>query len=124
MSINFAGMRQDMSALILDWGVSCSIKRQSQTLNSAGQMSAAHVSVATERLWIQPVDQRGFRMGIVEEPGLKDQMDFVFFERFSGYAMEAGDQILASGTSYVYDVLAVQTLENHRYGFLKQVKRS
>ncbi len=124
MTIPFAAMRQDMSALILDWGVSCSIRRQSQSFNTAGQISAAHVSVATELLWIQPSDGRAMRDGLVKEPGLEDEMYFEYFERFSGYAMQVGDQILASGTSYVYDVLAEQVLDNHRHGFIKQIKRS
>lgn len=117
-------MKQDVSGLIVDWGVSCSIRRQGTTLNTAGQLSAARASVATETLWIQPVDSRAFRLGEVIEAGLKDEMYFEYWEHFSGYAMQAGDQILETGTSFVYDVLAVQILSTHRHGFLKQVKRS
>lgn len=117
-------MKQDISGLIVDWGVACSIRRQGTTLNTAGQISAARTSVATETLWIQPVDSRAFRLGAVIEPGLKDEMYFEYWEHFSGYAMQAGDQILESGGVYVYDVLAVQILQTHRHGFIKQVKRS
>lgn len=119
-----AVMKQDMSGLITDWGVSCSIRRRTQTRNTAGQISAAFASVATETMWIQPVDSRVYRMGAVEDPGLKDGMYFEYYERFSGYAIQAGDQILASGVVYVYDVLAVQVLSNFKHGFLHQVKRA
>lgn len=119
-----AAMKLDISGLIQDWGVACSIRRQGVTLNTAGQVSAARTSAATETLWIQPVDSQAFRLGVVKEPGLTDEMYFEYWEHFSGYAMQAGDQVLESGGVYVYDVLAVQKLQTHRHGFLRQVKRS
>lgn len=124
MSLPRAAMRLDMSALVTDWGVSCSIRRRGQTRNTAGQISAAFASVATELLWIQPVDSRVYRMGAVEDPGLKDGMYFEYFQHYAGSALQAGDQVVAVGQTYVYDVLAVQLLDNHRHGFLHQVKRA
>lgn len=116
-------MRQDMSALVVDWGVTCSIRRRGQTRNTAGQVSSPFASVGTELLWIQPVDSRVYKLGEVGAAGIVDGMYFEFFEHQAGFAMQAGDQIAKSGDTYVYDVLSTQILDNHRHGFLKQVKR-
>lgn len=117
-------MRQDMSGLITDWGVSSSIRRKAETLNAAGQVSASFASVGTELLWIQPLEAQSYGIANRIDPGILDKMTHQCYERFSGYAMQAEDQILVSGDTYVYDVLAVQVLQTHRHIFLQQVKRS
>lgn len=119
-------MRQDMSGLITDWGVSSSIRRKTVTRNTAGQVSASFVSVGTELMWIQPFEGQsdGRNVGTRLDAGIIDKMTHQCYERFSGYALQAEDQILVSGDTYVYDVLAVQVLHTHRHIFLQQVKRS
>lgn len=117
-------MRQDMSGLIQDWGVSSSIRRKTETRNSAGQISASFTSVATETLWIQPIEGERYNLLNRIDAGILDRMTHQCYERFSGYAMQAEDQILVSGDTYVYDVVAVQVLQTHRHIFLQQVKRS
>ncbi len=117
-------MKQDMSALIIDWGVSCSIRRLGTGRTSAGQVSVLFSSVATETLWIQPI--AGMKRSFVGrvDPGIIDKTTHVIFERYSGYAMQVEDEILPAGESYVYDVLSSATIQTHRYLFAQQVKRS
>jgi hypothetical protein len=117
-------MQDDFSGLITDWGVSCVILRKAQTRNSAGQISSSFSTVGTETIWIQPYRRRGGAGGAIGNAGLLDDSAFEYFERFSGYAIQAGDQLAAAGESYVYDVLSTQTLAQHHHGYLKQVKRS
>lgn len=117
-------MRRDMSGLIVDWGVTASIRRKSATRNAAGQVSASFASVGTEKLWIQPIEGDRFNILNRIDAGILDRMTHQAYERYSGYAMQAEDQILQSGDTYVYDVLAVQLLDTHRHLFLQQVKRS
>lgn len=126
MTIPKATMRQDISGLIMDWGVTASIRRKTPTRNAAGQVSASFTSVGTETLWIQPFEGQsdGRNVGDRFEPGIIDKMTHQAYERYGGYATQAEDQILQSGDTYVYDVLAVQILDTHRHLFLQQVKRS
>lgn len=117
-------MRQDMSGLIIDWGVVSSIRRKTPNRNSAGQVSGSFASVGTETLWVQPLEAQSYGIANRIDPGILDKMTHQCYEKFSGFAMQAEDQILVSGDSYVYDVLAVQVLQTHRHIFLQQVKRS
>lgn len=117
-------MRQDISGLITDWGVTASIRRKAVTRNAAGQVSASFASVGTETLWIQPLEAHMYGGDTRIEAGILDKMTHQGYEKFSGYAMQAEDQILVAGDTYVYDVLAVQLLQTHRHVFLRQVKRS
>ncbi len=119
-----ATMRQDMSGLIVDWGVSSSIRRKTVSRNNAGQVSGTFTSVGTELLWIEPIEGERYNLLNRIDAGILDKMTHQCFERFSGFAMQAEDQILVSGDSYVYDVVAVQILQTHRHLFLQQVKRS
>lgn len=117
-------MRQDISGLIVDWGVSSSIRRKTVTRNNAGQVSTAFTSVGTELLWVQPAEADSYGGVTRAEAGILDKMTHQCYERFSGFAVQAEDQILVAGDTYVYDVLAVQLLQTHRHIFLQQVKRS
>ncbi len=126
MSIPLSSMRRDISALIVDWGVSSIIKRKTTSRNSAGQISGSFASVGTQILWVQPYEGQSYRMGGQNriDAGILDDMTHQAYEHFSGTAVQAEDQITVSGESYVYDVIAVQILQTHRHLFLRQVKRS
>ncbi len=125
MSIPLGSMRKDISALIVDWGVSSVIKRKTTTRNSAGQVSGSFASIGTQLLWVQPYEGQTFNHGVNRmDAGILDRMTHQAFEHFSGTAVQAEDQLTVSGESYVYDVLAVQVLQTHRHLFLQQVKRS
>lgn len=117
-------MKQDMSGLVMDWGVSSSIRRKTVTRNAAGQVSASFASVGTDLLWIQPYSRASRGQVNRIDPGILDKTTHECFQRFNGYGMQAEDQILVSGDTYVYDVLSVNILQTHRYLLLQQVKRS
>lgn len=122
---DLAAMRQDMSGLISDWGVSTRIQRHATTRNAAGQSSGTVTSVGTELMWLQPFEGEMYRGGPTHvDAGVVDRMTHQAFERFSGAAVQADDKLLVSGDTYAYDVLAVQIVQTHRHLFLQQVKRS
>ncbi len=118
-------MRQDMSALIIDWGVTCTIKRKSSSSrNAAGQVSAAFSTVGTETMWIQPIDAASMNKSGIKDPGIIDNTTHQAFARYAGSETQNQDQILAAGDTYAYDVLSSQLLSTHRVIFLQKVKRS
>lgn len=118
-------MKRAMSALINDWGVSCTIKRRDQTKrNAMGAVSAPFSTIGTETLWIQPYSAKNSRGSQMMEFGILDKTTHMAFERYSGTSVQNQDQISATGDTYAYDVLSAQITSTHRVIFLQQVKRS
>jgi hypothetical protein len=129
MTMGFPGpelptMRKDISALIVDWGVVCTVKRRGTTRNLAGAVSAPLSVMSTVTLWIQPFTAKSRRGSQMMDFGILDNTTHQAFERFSGYAPQNQDQIAAAGETYAYDVLSSQLLSTHRVIYLQQVKRA
>lgn len=117
-------MRKDFSGLINDWGVSARIQRRTTGRNNAGQITATLSSVGTELIWIQPYEGENYNVGGHVDAGILDKMTHQGFEKYSGTAIHANDQLIVSGDTYQYDVVAVEILQTHRHLYLQQVKRS
>lgn len=118
-------MKQDVSGLVQDWGVSCRISRFSGSENAAGKMSGAFVSVSTQTIFIQPYDRRRSKgAGTRDDWGLLDETTHEAFWHFSGYAMQPEDRLAVSGQSYVYDVLSTDQPQIYRHAWLKVTARS
>lgn len=124
MSIPKGAMKMDVSALIVDWGVSTRVQRFSGADNAAGRMSGAFVSVSTQVVWIQPYDKRRSKGSTRSDMGLDDDTTHEAFWRFSGYAMQPEDRLIVSGQTYQYDVLSTDQPENFRHGWLKLTVRT
>lgn len=119
-----AVLKQDLSGLIIDWGVSGKVSRFSGAKNAAGKMSGAFVSVSTQTLWIQPYDKRRNKGSIRDTFGLVDETTHECFWSFSGYDMLPNDRITVAGEVYMYDVLSSDQPENYRHAWLKLTARS
>src|SRR5258708_5140614 len=105
-------MRQDMSALVTDWGVTCTIKRKSSaSRNAAGQVSASFSTVGTDTMWIQPWTTRGLKEAGIKDMGIIDKSTHQAFVHYSGTDVQTEDQITAAGETYAYDVLSSQLLK-------------
>lgn len=124
MTIPKALLKQDLSGLVIDWGVSAKISRFSGALNAAGQMSGAFVSVSTQTLWIQPYDRRRSKGSTRDSFGLVDETSHECFWDFDGFEMMPEDRISVSGQIYSYDVLSEDQPENYRHAWLKLTARS
>ena len=117
-------MKQDVSGLIIDWGVTCTIARFSGAPNAAGKMSGAFASVSTQLLWIQPYDKRRSKGSVRDTFGLVDETTHECFWRFSGFDMTPNDRIARAGEVFVYDVLSTEQPEIYRHAWLKLTARS
>jgi hypothetical protein len=117
-------MKMDVSALIVDWGVTARVQRFSGSDNAAGKMSGSYVSVATQVVWIQPYDRRKSAGSTRSDIGLVDDTTHEMFWRFSGTAMQPEDRLIVSGQTYQYDVLSVDQPENYRHAWVKITARS
>lgn len=114
-------MKLDFSGLISDWGVTCTITRLSASLNSAGHMSGAFVTVGTDLMYVQPINtDKAMR----DNPGIMDTHTHNAYQRFAGTALQAEDRIAVPGDVYVYDVVHAEVQDNHRIATLRQTKRS
>lgn len=123
MSIPKALMKQDVSALIVDWGVSARVQRFAGSDNASGRMSGAFASVSTQTVWIQPYDKRRKSGGTRDDLGTIDETSHEMFWRFSGYDILPEDQLIVSGETYQYDVLSTDQPENFRHAWLKLTAR-
>ena len=120
MTIDKAGLRSDVSGLIQEWGVQCTVKRYSSTLNSAGRRSGAFATKATETMWLQPVTGQGFRF----EKGIDETTTHLVFQKHGGFDMQAEDQLIPTGETFELDVVAVHVKESHRFVEATRTKRT
>lgn len=117
-------MKQDVSGLVMDWGVSAKISRFSGAANLAGKMSGAFVSVSTQTLWIQPYARRKGSGSVRDTFGLVVETTHECFWDFNGFDMVPEDKISVAGEIYMYDVLSSDQPENYRHAWLKLTARS
>jgi hypothetical protein len=118
------GMKADMSGLVADWGVRCSVKRRTHpTTGSDGHVSSViSTLVSGEVLWIQPVGTRGtFAKGI---GGVDTETSHMVFQRSAGTLLRGDDRILLSGSSEEYDVLHPHVKESFNVYEARFVKKS
>ena len=120
MTIPLSGMKLHISGLIQDWGVTCAITRVSGTKTAAGRFSGTFVSLASQVLWIQPMDGKLRR----DNPGIDASIDAIAYRRFSGTAIKPEDRVLPAGESAPYDVVSVLDLQNHKQVMLRKVGRA
>lgn len=113
-------MRTDLLNLVDEWGVSTKIRRFSSATALDGRLSGAYVSIATEVLWVQPIDGMSRRF----EPGLLKEVTHLVFQRYTGTALSPKDRLLPSTETYELDVHSVHVKENHVEIFAKKVDRS
>ena len=115
----------DVSALIVDWGVSARVQRFNGSENLSGRMSGSFVSVATQVIWLQPYDKRRNRgAGTRGDAGIIDDTTHEAFWRYSGYEMEPEDRLIVAGETYQYDVLTADRPENYRHAWIKLTERA
>ncbi len=125
MAIPKTLMKMDVSALIIDWGVSARVQRFSGADNAAGKFSGAFVSTATQVVWIQPYARRRSKgAGTRDDFGLLDENMHEMFWSFDGVAMKPEDRLIVSGQVYQYDVLTVDQPENYRHAWVKLTART
>jgi hypothetical protein len=124
VSIPKAIMKQDLSGLIVDWGVTARIARFSGSANAAGKMSGTFVSVATQIMWIQPYAKRRNKGSVRDDFGLVDENYYECFWPFNGFEMMPNDEVAVPGLTYVYDTLSDDQPENYRHAWLKLTART
>ena len=117
-----AGMRSDLTDLVLEWGKNSTIKRQSTAvLNAQGRLSGDFVTQITDEvLFVQPIAGSST---IVSE-GIDDETTHLAYQKFSGFIMEPKDRVTVSGDSFDFDVVRIHVKESHRVTELKQITRS
>jgi len=121
MSVEFRlGMRDEIQALVEEWGKNCTISRNVTVTGADGKESGGFVDQVTETLWIQPIGGGSD----VKVKGIDEETTHFAWQNYSGFAMTAKDRILQSGDIFKYDVIRVHIKEAHRISELKQVTRS
>lgn len=114
-------MREDVSGLIADWGVTCTVTRFDKTLNASGRYSGTFATLTSMVMWIQP---KSMTEEDRETAGIIDATTHELFEWYDGPELREEDRVLPSGDTYEYDVLGASVFETHRHAWLKRVKRS
>ena len=120
MTIDKASLRADISGLIQEWGVQCTVKRSSSTILSSGMRSGSFVTKATETMWVQAIRGQGFRI----EAGIDETSTHIIYQKHGGFDMQAEDQLIPAGETFELDIVAVHVKETHRMVEAKRTKRT
>jgi hypothetical protein len=116
-----SSMRGDISGLITDWGVSCTVKRKAAGFDPAGRNSGTFATSSTQELWIQPV---GMDSDSRMPEGVEEGSTHLAVQRQGGASIKKEDRILESGNAFEYDVVGTHEWPTHTSVFLKLNKRT